>query len=290
MTTSPAPLSPAPLSLAQALAFRPMEDGALSASVAGDFSNGPSGAPPEKGFPFGGLLAALCAQGMRQGLALTAPLRTLSVQYLSAARFGQPVAFRPRLLRGGRNVIYAAIEADQDGRMTHHATGAYGVDAPTPPLSPLHAPPPPLESLDPEARIGGPMAPHFARHVDYRFDGGPNILGGNEGRPVVERTWMRMADRRPLDEVGLCYLLDALYPPAWTASARPAPMTTVDLRIDILADPTPATALDGWAFFEFRMLDLGLGWTVDEATAWGADGAPLAISRQRRKLLPQRGA
>lgn len=50
---------------------------------------------------------------------------------------------------------------------------------------------------------------------------------------------MRMADRRPLDEVGLCYLLDALYPPAWTASSTPAPMTTVDLRIDILTDPTP---------------------------------------------------
>lgn len=286
--TTPAAL--APLSLDQALAFRPLDDGALSAVVAGDFSNGPSGAPAEKGFPFGGLLAALCAQGMRQGLSLTAPLRTLSVQYLSAARFGEPVAFRPRLLRGGRNVIYAAVEADQDGRMTHHATGTYGIDGTTPPLSPLHAPPPPLETLDPEARIGGPMAPHFARHVEYRFDGGPNILGGNEGQPVVERTWMRMADRRQLDEVGLCYLLDALYPPAWTASATPAPMTTVDLRIDILTDPTPRTAPDGWAFFEFRMLDLGLGWTVDEATAWGPDGTPLAISRQRRKLLPQRGA
>lgn len=277
------------LSLDDALAFRTLDDGALSAAVPGHFSNGPNSLPPEKGFPFGGLLAALCAQGIRQGLALTAPLRTLSVQYLSAATFGQPVAFRPRLLRGGRNVVYAAIEADQDGRMTHHATGTYGLDGATPPLSPLHLPPPPLDSLDPEARIGGPMAPHFAGHVEYRFDGGPNILGGNAGRPAVERTWMRMADGRALDEVGLCYLLDALYPPAWTLSKTPAAMTTVDLRIDILADPTPQTAPDGWAFFEFRMLDLGLGWTVDEATAWGADGTPLAISRQRRKLLPQRG-
>jgi acyl-CoA thioesterase len=279
-----------PLSLNDALSFRLLEDGALSAAVAGDFSNGPNSLPPEKGFPFGGLLAALCAQAMRQGLAIKAPLRTLSVQYLSAAKFGEPVAFRPRLLRGGRNVIYASVEADQDGRMTHHATGTYGPDAQTPPLRPLHVPPPPLDSLNPEARIGGPMAPHFSRHVDYRFDGGPNILGGNEGKAAVERTWMRLADGRPLDEVGLCYLLDALYPPAWTTSKTPAAMTTVDFRIDILADPTPENAPDGWAFFEFRMLDLGLGWTVDEAVAWGADGTPLAIARQRRKLLPQRGA
>lgn len=279
-----------PISLDAALTFQVLDDSGLSAPVPGHFSNGPSSMAPEKGFPFGGLLAALCAQSMRQGLALTAPLRTLSVQYLSAARFGEQVAFRPRLLRGGRNVLYAAVEAEQDGRMTHHATGTYGLDAAPPPLTPLHASPPSLDRLDPKATIRGPMSPHFARHVEYRFDGGPNILGGNEGKPVIERTWMRMADGRPLDEVGLCYLLDALYPPAWTASKTPAAMTTVDLRIDILTDPTPQTAPDGWAFFEFRMLDLGLGWTVDEAIAWGSDGTPLALSRQRRKLLPQRPA
>lgn len=279
-----------PISLDAALAFQTLDDGGLSAPVPGHFSNGPSGMAPEKGFPFGGLLAALCAQSMRQGLALTAPLRTLSVQYLSAARFGDQVAFRPRLLRGGRHVVYAAVEAEQDGRLTHHATGTYGLDGATPPVTPLHLPPPTLDSLNPGATIHGPMAPHFSQHVEYRFDGGPNILGGNAGRPAVERTWMRMADGRPLDEVGLCYLLDALYPPAWTLSKTPAAMTTVDLRIDILTDPTPQTAPDGWAFFEFRMLDLGLGWTVDEAAAWGADGTPLALSRQRRKLLPQRTA
>lgn len=279
-----------PVSLDAALDFRTLDDGGLSAPVPGYFSNGPSSLAPEKGFPFGGLLAALCAQSMRRGLSLTAPLRTLSVQYLSAAVFGEAVAFRPRLLRGGRNVIYAAVEAEQDGRMTHHATATYGLDGAAPSGAPLHEPPPPLDSLDARATIGGPMAPHFARHVEYRFENGPNILGGNEGRPAVERTWMRMADRRPLDEVGLCYLLDALYPPAWTLSKTPAAMTTVDLRIDILTDPTPQTAPDGWAFFEFRMLDLGRGWTVDEAVAWGADGTPLALARQRRKLLPQRGA
>lgn len=279
-----------PQSLDAILAFQTLEDGALSVAVPGHFSNGPNSLPPEKGFPFGGLLAALCAQGMREGLSLTAPLRSLSVQYLSAARFGEPVAFRPRLLRGGRNVLYAAIEADQDGRMTHHATGTYGLDSAPPPASPLHRVPPALDSLNPEARIHGPMAPHFSSQVEYRFDGGPNILGGNEGKPVIERTWMRMADGRALDEAALCFLLDAVYPPAWTITRTPAMMTTVDFRIDILTDPTPENAPDGWAFFEFSMIDLGLGWTVDDAVAWGADGTPLAVARQRRKLLPQRSA
>jgi acyl-CoA thioesterase len=270
---------------ARALTF----DQGLSAHLSGDFSNGPIGAPPEAGFPFGGLLAALCAKAMREGLAIEAPLRTLSVQYLAAAKFEAPMSFRPRLLRGGRTVAYSAVEAGQGERLTHHATATWGVDAAEAnPLAPLASAPPLHRLEEPSGDISGPMAPRFSQHVDYRFDGGPFILGGNEGRPVVERLWMRLKGGQPLDADGLCYLLDALYPPAWTAFSLPPPMTTVDLRYDILADPTPKTAPDGWAFFEFRMLDFGRGWTVDEATCWGADGSPLAVARQRRKLVPQR--
>lgn len=262
----------------------------LSAHLSGEFSNGPIGAPPEAGFPFGGLLAALCATAIRQGLGLEAPLRTLSVQYLAAARYGQDLGFSPRLLRGGRSTAFAAVEVAQGGRATHHATALFGQDDRDAPILASPVAPPPLDSLDRGPQLQGPLAPRFSQHVDYVFDGGPRIMRGRPGDPAVERMWMRMAGGRPLDEAGLCYLLDAIYPPAWTIGPQVSPMTTVDLRYDFLAEPTPATAPDGWAFFEFRMLDLGLGWTVDEAAAWGADGAPLALSRQRRKLLPQRPA
>lgn len=277
--------------LQQALTLTPGADGVLSADLHGDFSNGPVSMPPEAGFPFGGLLAALSAQAMRQGLEVTAPLRTLSVQYLSAARYGQPLNFAPRLLRAGRSAAFAQVEASQgDAKLTNHATATYGADVAGLVMTPLTVPPPPLASLDPAAGMRGPMAPHFSQHVEYRFDGGPYILSAIEGRPAMERAWMRIGDGRALDDIGLCYLLDAIYPPVWTALSKPIAMSTVDLRYDFLTDPTPENAPDGWAFFEFRMLDFGLGWTVDEATAWGADGTPLAISRQRRKLAPVRPA
>lgn len=273
--------------LHDALTLTPGEQGpdhGLSAHLSGEFSNGPIVAPPEAGFPFGGLLAALCAGAMRQGLDLKAPLRSLTVQYLAAAKYGQPIHFRPRLLRGGRNVAYAVVEGGQGARLTHHASATYGADGDSvETLSPLLAPPPVLDSDAPGLR--GPMAPRFSQHVDYRFDGGPNILGGNEGKPVIERVWMRTRDGAPLDELRLAYLLDALYPPAWTAFKAPPMMTSVDLRYDFINDPTPETAPDGWAFFEYRLLDHGLGWSMDEAVAWGADGRPLALARQRRKLL-----
>ncbi len=269
--------------LHDALALTPDAEG-LAAHLSGEFSNGPIVAPPEAGFPFGGLMAALCAGAMRQGLDLKAPLRSLTVQYLAAARYGQPIHFRPRLLRGGRNVAYAVVEGGQGSKLTHHASATYGADGDSAEtLSPLLAPPPLLDSDAPG--LSGPMAPRFSQHVDYRFDGGPNILGGNEGKPVIERVWMRTRDGAPLDELRLAYLLDALYPPAWTAFKAPPMMTSVDLRYDFINDPTSETAPDGWAFFEYRLLDHGLGWSLDETVAWGADGRPLALARQRRKLL-----
>ena len=90
--------------LTRALALTP-EGETLTAELSGEFSNGPVGAPPEAGFPFGGLLAALCAGAMRQALGITGPLRTLSVQYLAAAKYGQALTMRPRLLRGGRSSV-----------------------------------------------------------------------------------------------------------------------------------------------------------------------------------------
>lgn len=197
--------------LHDALTLTPAEGG-MSAHLSGDFSNGPISAPPEAGFPFGGLLAALCAGAMRQGLEIKAPLRSLSVQYLAAARYGQPIQFRPRLLRGGRNVAYAVVEGGQGSRLTHHASATYGADGDTAlPLSPLLTPPPPLD-LDAPG-LNGPMAPRFSQHVDYRFNGGPNILGGNEGKPVVERVWMRTKDGAPWTNCG--------WPICWTPSIRP---------------------------------------------------------------------
>jgi acyl-coenzyme A thioesterase PaaI-like protein len=269
----------------EAITLTPAGEGTLEATLTGDFSNAPIAAPPEAGPPFGGMIAALAAGAMRQGLGLEVPLQSLSVQYLSASRYGQPLRFMPRLLRGGRTVSYSALDVYQGPRQTHHATATWGQSADGPVITPLAERPPALDSLDPARQLDGGMSPRFTRHVDYRFADGPNLFGGNAGRAPVERVWMRMKQGGALDHGRLCYLLDALYPPSWTALASPPMMTTVDLRYDFLCADPGAKAPDGWAFFAFSMLDLGSGWTVDEVLCHSADGTPLALSRQRRKLL-----
>ena len=274
--------------LSDALTLTPGPDG-LTCELHGDFSNGPIAAPPEKGFPFGGLLAGLCANALRQGLGLTAPLRSLSIQYLAAPAYDTPVTFSPRLLRGGRSAAFVSLEVHQGERLTHHAQATYGDDDGHAVVvaGPIVAPPP-LDSLDPARTLHGPLAPRFSQHVEYRLETGPHILQGVPGDKAGERLWMRTNDGAPLDEARLCYLMDALYPPAWTAVTTPFRAATVDLRYDFITDPTPETAPDGWAFFEFSLVDLGGGWTVDDLIVRDGTGRILALGRQRRKLAPTR--
>lgn len=96
-------------SLADALTLNDDGSGGLVARLDAGFSNAPQAMDPARGAPFGGLMAALAAGAARQGLGIGTPLQTLSIQYLAAARFGEPVRFTPGLTRGGRNVAYAHV-------------------------------------------------------------------------------------------------------------------------------------------------------------------------------------
>ncbi len=124
--------------LSQALDLTPDDGGGLTALLSGDLSNAPQMMPQEKGAPFGGLMAALTGAAARQGLGIETPLRSLTVQYLAAARFA-PASFVPTLLRGGRNVAYASVAAGQPDRPSLQALATFGRDVPGPALTPLVA-------------------------------------------------------------------------------------------------------------------------------------------------------
>ena len=273
--------------LSQALALTPDENGGLGASLSGAFSNAPQAMPPERGAPFGGLMAALAGTAARQGLGIGTPLRSLTVQYLAAARFA-PIVFVPTLLRGGRNIAYASVAAGQPDRPALQALATFGRDVPGPELTPLVAAATPVDQLEPtplDARFG----PWFTRHIEHRFESGPRLFGLNPPEAPVLRVWMRTSDAVSLDEARLLFLLDGVYPTYWTAlPAPPAISASVDLRADLFGDLTPETSPDGWAFFEFRTMDLGGGWAVEDGVAFAPDGRPLAVVRQRRKLMPTR--
>jgi len=274
--------------LAEALTLVDDGAGGLSARLDGGFSNAPQSAPQERGAPFGGLMAALAAAAMRQGLGVTSPLQTLTVQYLAAARF-EDISFVPAMTRGGRNVAYASVVGGQPDRPAVMAIGTFGRDVEGPVLTPLAAPPPPLEGL-PATPLDTGFGPWFTRHIEHRFVAGPKLFGENAGAVPELGCWMRTVDGEPLDEARLLFLLDGLYPTYFTAlPAPPIISASVDLRADLLTAITPDTSPGGWAYFHFTSRDLGGGWAVEDGVARAPDGRPLALVRQRRKLLPTRG-
>ena len=273
--------------LSEALALTPDDDGGLVARLSGAFSNAPMAMPPEKGAPFGGLMAALAGKAARDGLGIETPLRSLTVQYLAAARF-EPATFVPTLLRGGRNISYAMVAAGQPDRPALQALATFGRDVAGPELTPLVAAAVPVDQIE-TTPLDGMFGPWFTRHIEHRFESGPRLFGLNPPQAPVLRVWMRTTDAAPLDEARLLFLLDGVYPTYWTAlPAPPAISASVDLRADLFGDLTPDTSPDGWAFFEFRTMDLGGGWAVEDGIAFAPDGRPLAVVRQRRKIMPSR--
>lgn len=273
--------------LAEALSLTDDGTGGLIARLTGGFSNAPQSAPQERGAPFGGLMAALAAGAMRQGLGIETPLQSLTIQYLAAARFEDAV-FTPTLDRGGRNVAYASVTAGQGGRRAIQALGTWGRDVSGPVLTPLTASPPPVETLESTPLEGG-FGPWFTQHIDHRFTAGPRLFGDNAGKTPELGCWMRTIDAAPLDEARLLFLLDGLYPTYFTAlPAPPIISASVDLRADLLMELTPETSPEGWAYFHFTSRDIGGGWAVEDGVAWAPGGRPIAMVRQRRKLMPTR--
>lgn len=273
--------------LSEALILTPGADGVLTARLDPGFSNAPLAADPLKGAPFGGLMAALAGEAARRGLEVRTPIRSLTIQYLAAARF-EAIDFTPTLLRGGRNLTYASVAAGQGDRAAIQALVTFGRDVAGPALHPL--PPVPGKPEDHATQAMEPaFGPRFTLHIEHRFPNGPGLFGLNAGGPIELGCWMRCVDGLPLDEARLLFLLDGLYPTYFTAfEGPPAISTSVDLRADLLAELTPETSPDGWAYFHFVSRNVGGGWAVEDGTAQAPDGTALALVRQRRRILPSR--
>lgn len=273
--------------LAEALTLTEDGEGGLTARLTGDFSNAPHSMSQDKGAPFGGLMAALAGGAARQGLGVTAPLRTLTIQYLAGARF-EDVSFHPVMTRGGRNVSYASVIGGQGDRPAVQALVTFGRDVEGPSLKPLPAPAVGPEGLEIVPLDNG-FGPWFTQYIEHRFTKGPRLFGQNAGQTVELGCWMRCIDHAPLDEARLLFLLDGLYPTYFTAfPAPPAISFSIDLRADLLAELTPDTSPEGWAYFHFTSMDVGGGWAVEDGYALAPDGRPLALVRQRRKIMPMR--
>ena len=102
-------------------------------------------------------------------------------------------------------------------------------------------------------------------------------MGEFSDEPVI-RAWLRFADGREPDPLGLVAFTDALPPTSWaTGTLGWAP--TVQLQTLVRALPAP-----GWCLVEARGGEASGGWVDEDYQVWDSTGRLVARSRQLARL------
>lgn len=99
------------------------------------------------------------------------------------------------------------------------------------------------------------------------------VSGCPSGEPVM-RAWVRFADGREPDPVGLVTFADALPPTLWSMG-RMGWAPTVQLQVLLRALPAP-----GWCLAEARAGEVSDGWLDEDYRIWDSTGRLVAQSRQ----------
>ena len=198
--------------------------------------------------PNGGYLLAIAARAAgasleAQGSPHRDPLAS-TVHYLRAPDPG-PAAVETEVLRTGRGASQVRARLLQEGQTCLDAVFTMGT-LPEPDVRPWWTGARPFEvaPIDECARsssnpAGAPFPVAIMDRTDLRLD--PAVLGFRQGRPTgdaVVRGWTSFADGRPVDALGLLFLLDAL-PPATFNLAATGWVPTLSLTAYVRALPAP---------------------------------------------------
>ncbi|MEI4273008.1 thioesterase family protein [Klenkia sp. LSe6-5] len=153
-------------------------------------------------------------------------------------------------------------------------------------VAPEHAVPPPAAtpveecfSVAEHAHLSPVPVPGISRHVETRLD--PLTAGwalGEPGDEPVIRAWVRFADGREPDPLGLVAFTDVLPPTSW-ATGRLGWAPTVQLQTLVRALPAP-----GWCLVEARGGETSDGWVDEDYRVWDATGRLVAQSRQLARV------
>jgi hypothetical protein len=204
----------------------------------------------------------------------------LSASYLRAPAAG-PAQLTVTAGPAGRTLAHSTVVlADAGGpAVTVQATTATLGAEPAVVAVPMPAATPVEDCLfvadDASRAPAGLSVTGLAERIDSRID--PLTAGWAVGRPSGEpliRAWMRFADGREPDPLGLVTFADALPPTSW-ALGRFGWAPTVQLQVLVRALPAP-----GWCLVEARAAEIAGGWLDEDYRIWDSTGRLVAQSRQ----------
>jgi acyl-CoA thioesterase len=254
--------------------------------------------------PHGGYLAAMLLRALTETVAdaQRAP-RSLTIHYARAPEPG-PIEIRTAIERAGRSLSTLSARMEQDGKLMALALAAFSVPWHAPEISDL--PLPDVEPAEPRTeppRPPHPMAPPFARHMEFQPRMGTRPFNGSQA-PMEVGGWLALAEPRPLDALALAFFSDALFSPPFIRMSAPAVTPTIDLTIHFRASipsgqpRTQPSAQSGAAtsepdppfaeqcFARFQSTVVHEGFFEEDGVIWAADGTVLLHSRQLALVMP----
>lgn len=226
---------------------------------------------------FGGLQAALAVRAMRQLVAPEFLLRSLQATFVGPVLAG-PVSVQATVLRRGKSTQHLRAEVLVEGRVCFTALGILGGARDTVFTSLPSAPP---AARAPEQLVNLPfipgVTPAFTQHVEMRWaKGSPPFSGATDPNAQI---YVRHRDDSAMSEAHLVAACDIIPPPVLSALKTPAPGSSMNWQLELLADPACLQGED-WLRFDVEMIAAHSGYSWQSSKIWSGQGELVAISHQ----------
>ncbi len=261
-------------SLAQVLALRQRQDDRVGFHVTPDWLQGRTS--------FGGLIAVLGVQAMRDLAGADWPLRALQTNFIGPIDAG-PVEVRVQVIRAGRNVRQVQASVMRDGDVSALLVGVFGA-ARVSSLDELR-PRRPEVSLTPEDSAWRPfvpgVAPNFVQHLDMRWAEGDLPYGG--GSAWHSRIHLRLVQPHGVDdELMTVMLADAAPTPAIGRVRQPTPASSVSWSLELRPQAGAHTDTDpqAWWRVDKDTHAAGGGYINESSKLWTPSGELAALGYQ----------
>lgn len=260
-------------SLAQVLAQRQRQEGSVGFDVTPDWLQGRTS--------FGGLIAVLGVQAMRDVAGADWPLRALQTNFVGPIDAG-PVEVRVQVIRAGRNVRQVQASVLRNDEVSALLVGVFGAARPST-LDELR-PTRPEVSRSPETSDWRPfvpgLAPNFVQHLEMRWAEGDLPYTG--GSAWHSRIHLRLVQPQGVDdELMTVMLADAAPTPAIGRVRQPTPASSVSWSLELRpvavhGDADPA----GWWRVDKDTHAAGGGYINEASRLWTPSGELAALGYQ----------
>ena len=232
--------------------------------------------------PNGGYVAAVLMRAVQSVPDATGrPARSMSVHYPQAGAAG-PALVTVEVNRAGRSMMFATVRMHQGDRLIAQAMAALGHGRSDVSFQDLR-PPEGLPSAHQTADLSFPEAlmPPIAHRFDYRPTDPVPMFSSDVSDGWC---WLRLKDRRVVDDAVLALMVDALAPAMFFRKVAPHIYPTVDLTVHLRNPPDPG--YDDWCLAHVATRTAAGGFIEEDCDISDGSGTLLAQGRQLALMVP----